>query len=81
AKSYFAEGELEQAFILYNKFATLFIEKLPKHPEYSRAPATEKQRVKKLVKSSFDQALLCKERLKEKYTQEKELFIQRRESE
>uniref|UniRef100_A0A1X7TST2 MPN domain-containing protein n=1 Tax=Amphimedon queenslandica TaxID=400682 RepID=A0A1X7TST2_AMPQE len=81
AKSYFAEGELEQAFILYNKFATLFIEKLPKHHEYSRAPATEKQRVKKLVKSSFDQALLCKERLKEKYTQEKELFIQRRESE
>ena len=60
---------------------SLYIEKLPKHPEYSKAPATERQRVKTLVKSSFDQALLCKKRLKEKYTQEKELYIQRRESE
>ena len=62
-------------------FFRLFIEKLPKHSEYSKAPQSDKARVKKLVKSSFDQALLCKKRLKEKYTQEKELYCQRKENE
>nr|XP_042913610.1 STAM-binding protein-like [Parasteatoda tepidariorum] len=34
AKMYHDEGELENAFILYTKYTTLFVEQIPKHPEY-----------------------------------------------
>ena len=50
----------------------LFIEKLPKHPEYSKAPATDKSRLKKLIKQAMPRAMELKEKLKEKYEKEKE---------
>ncbi|VVD03503.1 unnamed protein product [Leptidea sinapis] len=39
ANVYLAEGSLENAYILYLKFMTLFLEKIRKHPEYSTIPA------------------------------------------
>ena len=57
---------------LYLCLARLFIEKLPKHPEYSKAPATDKTRIKKLLKQAMPRAMELKEKLKEKYEKEKE---------
>jgi len=51
----------------------LFIEKLPKHPEYSRATPTDKARIKKLLKEAvLPRAMDLKEKLKVKYEKEKE---------
>ena len=50
----------------------LFIEKLPKHPEYSTAAPTEKARIKKLLKDVFPRAMELKKMLKEQYEKERE---------
>ncbi|KOB66053.1 Amsh [Operophtera brumata] len=42
ANVYLAEGSLENAYILYMKFMTLFLEKIRKHPEYANVPAQVK---------------------------------------
>lgn len=39
ANVYLEEGNLENAYILYMKFMTLFVEKIRKHPEYTSVPA------------------------------------------
>ncbi|XP_023813883.1 STAM-binding protein isoform X2 [Oryzias latipes] len=40
---YTEEGNVEHAFVLYNKYITLFIEKLPKHRDYKTANIPEKK--------------------------------------
>lgn len=55
----------------YTHTIRLFIEKLPKHPEYAKAPPTDKTRIKKLVKQVLPRAMELKEKLKEKYGKEK----------
>ena len=52
----------------------LYVEKLPKHPGYSKAPPADKSRVKKLIGPALDQALELKKKLKQKYEQEKEIY-------
>ncbi len=52
---------------------SLFIEKLPKHPEYSKASPTEKARLRKLLKEAvMPRALDLKGKLKTKFEKEKE---------
>eukprot|EP00058_Branchiostoma_floridae_P024834 XP_002610324.1 hypothetical protein BRAFLDRAFT_123719 [Branchiostoma floridae] len=68
ATVYHEEGNLEAAFILYMKFITLFVEKLPKHPEYKSAAAKEKQTTKRKLEMVFPVAEKCKKKLTEKYT-------------
>uniref|UniRef100_A0A4W5Q6K3 STAM binding protein n=1 Tax=Hucho hucho TaxID=62062 RepID=A0A4W5Q6K3_9TELE len=43
ANTYTEEGNAEHAFVLYNKYITLFIEKLPKHRDYKTANIPEKK--------------------------------------
>uniref|UniRef100_A0A1A8I678 STAM binding protein n=2 Tax=Nothobranchius TaxID=28779 RepID=A0A1A8I678_NOTKU len=43
ASIYTEEGNIERAFVLYNKYITLFIEKLPKHRDYKTANIPEKK--------------------------------------
>ena len=50
----------------------LFVEKLPKHPEYSKAVPTDKARIKKLLKQAFPRAMELKEKLKTQFEREKE---------
>uniref|UniRef100_A0A4W3K593 STAM binding protein like 1 n=1 Tax=Callorhinchus milii TaxID=7868 RepID=A0A4W3K593_CALMI len=47
ASVYMKEGNLENAFVLYNKFITLFVEKLPKHRDYQLCAIPEKQDILK----------------------------------
>ncbi|KAJ6653585.1 hypothetical protein lerEdw1_009083 [Lerista edwardsae] len=47
ASVYLEEGNLENAFVLYNKFITLFVEKLPCHRDYQQCAVPEKQDIMK----------------------------------
>ena len=61
-----------QARLLRKYCHSLFIEKLPKHPEYSKASPVEKNKIKKLLKQALPRAMELKDKLKELYEKEKE---------
>ncbi|ESP03866.1 hypothetical protein LOTGIDRAFT_110159 [Lottia gigantea] len=48
ATVYLDEANLESAFILYSKYITLFVERLPSHPEYKSVHPTELAEIKKV---------------------------------
>lgn len=71
ATIYSEEGNIERAFVLYNKYITLFIEKLPKHRDYKTAVIPEKREtVKKLKEIAFPRAEELKKELLERYNRE-----------
>ncbi|NXD02537.1 STABP protein, partial [Certhia familiaris] len=71
ATVYREEGNLEHAFILYNKYITLFIEKLPQHRDYKSAVIPEKREtVRKLKEVAFPRAEELKEELLKRYAQD-----------
>ncbi|KPP71391.1 AMSH-like protease-like [Scleropages formosus] len=71
AAVYLEEGSLENAFVLYNKFITLFVEKLPSHRDYQQFSVPEKQVImKKLQDVAFPRKDQLKKLLHEKYNKE-----------
>ncbi|XP_054252621.1 STAM-binding protein [Indicator indicator] len=71
ATVYTEEGNPEHAFILYNKYITLFIEKLPQHRDYKAAVIPEKREtVKKLKEVAFPRAEELKEELLKRYAKD-----------
>ncbi|KAL4640083.1 AMSH-like protease [Arapaima gigas] len=71
AAVYLEEGSLENAFVLYNKFITLFVEKLPSHRDYQQFNVPEKQVImKKLQDVAFPRKDQLKKLLHEKYNKE-----------
>ncbi|XP_074141553.1 STAM-binding protein [Sminthopsis crassicaudata] len=82
ASIYSEEGNIEHAFILYNKYITLFLEKLPKHRDYKTAVIPEKKdTVKKLKEIAFPKAEELKEELLKRYTKEYVEYIGRKKKE
>ncbi|RMX61231.1 hypothetical protein pdam_00007358 [Pocillopora damicornis] len=75
ARIYHDEGNLESAFILYSKFITLFVEKLPSHPEYAKAAPGDKATNKKSLRRVFGEAEELKGILKGKYQKEYEQLM------
>ncbi|XP_062415933.1 AMSH-like protease isoform X2 [Pungitius pungitius] len=71
AEVYLEEGSLENAYVLYTKFITLFVEKLPAHRDYQHCSLPEKQLImKKLQEVAFPRKDELKKRLQEKYSRE-----------
>lgn len=71
ANVYTEEGNAEHAFVLYNKYITLFFEKLPKHRDYKTANIPEKKdTMKKLKEIAFPQAEELKKGLLKQYEKE-----------
>ncbi|KAF0025970.1 hypothetical protein F2P81_022851 [Scophthalmus maximus] len=71
AAVYLEEGSLENAYVLYTKFITLFVEKLPSHRDYQHCSIPEKQLImKKLQEVAFPCKDELKKRLQEKYSRE-----------
>ncbi|XP_015280093.1 PREDICTED: AMSH-like protease isoform X2 [Gekko japonicus] len=71
ASVYLEEGNLENAFVLYNKFITLFVEKLPGHRDYQQCAVPEKQDImKKLKDTAFPRTDELKKDLLKKYSAE-----------
>lgn len=70
ANVYQKEGNIENAFILYIKFTTLFVERVPAHPEYkSFDMMTRKQNIDK-VKEIFPVAEKLKSKLLKRFEEE-----------
>lgn len=70
ANVYLAEGSLENAYILYMKFMTLFLEKIRKHPEYSSVPAQVKSVNQGKLKEVMPKAEKLKQKLLDQYAKE-----------
>uniref|UniRef100_A0A672SL80 STAM-binding protein-like A n=1 Tax=Sinocyclocheilus grahami TaxID=75366 RepID=A0A672SL80_SINGR len=82
AHVYAEEGNTEHAFVLYNKYITLFIEKLPKHPEYKLCGIPEKKEtLRKLKETAFPQAEQLKKHLLRRYEKEYAEFISKKRAE
>ncbi|XP_026993473.1 AMSH-like protease isoform X1 [Tachysurus fulvidraco] len=78
AAVYLEEGSLENAFVLYNKFITLFVEKLPSHRDYQQCNVPEKQVImKKLQEVAFPRKDQLKKLLHEKYSKEYSEYMKR----
>uniref|UniRef100_A0A8K9V8C8 MPN domain-containing protein n=1 Tax=Oncorhynchus mykiss TaxID=8022 RepID=A0A8K9V8C8_ONCMY len=76
ANTYTEEGNAEHAFVLYNKYITLFIEKLPKHRDYKTANIPEKKdTLKRLKEVAFPQAEVLKKALLKIYEQEHAQYL------
>lgn len=79
AHVYAEEGNTEHAFVLYNKYITLFIEKLPKHPEYKLSNIPEKKEIlRKLKDTAFPQAEQLKKLLLRRYEREHADYISKK---
>ncbi|XP_077457063.1 STAM-binding protein-like A [Stigmatopora argus] len=71
ANIYTEEGNIESAFVLYNKYITLFIEKVPKHRDYKTVNIPEKKdTLKKLKDVAFPQAEILKKALLKRFEQD-----------
>ncbi|KAM6264211.1 AMSH-like protease isoform X3 [Aptenodytes patagonicus] len=77
ASVYMEEGNLENAFVFYNKFITLFVEKLPSHRDYHQCAVPEKQDIfKKLKEVAFPRTDELKRDLLKKYNLEYQEYMQ-----
>ncbi|XP_027504130.1 AMSH-like protease isoform X2 [Corapipo altera] len=79
ASVYMEEGNLENAFVFYNKFITLFVEKLPSHRDYHQCAVPEKQDIiKKLKEVAFPRTDELKRDLLKKYNLEYQEYMQKK---
>ncbi|XP_012697657.1 STAM-binding protein-like A [Clupea harengus] len=82
ASVYADEGNTEHAFILYNKYITLFIEKLPKHRDYKTAKIPEKKEtMRKLKEIAFPKAEELKKLLLTQYDKDYAEYLVRKKAE
>lgn len=75
ANIYLKEGSLENAFILYMKFMTLFLEKIRAHPDLGMVPAADKAVNNQKLREVFPVAEKLKNRLLEHYQKEYERHL------
>ncbi|CAG2179548.1 unnamed protein product [Oppiella nova] len=78
AHIYKEEQSLEKAFILYMKYITLFVEKIPQHTEYKNCEPQEKALTKSNCKQVFPIAEELKTLLTEKYQKEFDVYLQQK---
>uniref|UniRef100_A0A3B4WMM7 STAM binding protein b n=1 Tax=Seriola lalandi dorsalis TaxID=1841481 RepID=A0A3B4WMM7_SERLL len=88
ANIYTDEGNIEHAFVLYNKYITIslftkaLIEKLPKHRDYKTANIPEKKdTLKKLKDVAFPQAEILKKALLRRFEQEYAQYVVKKKAE
>ncbi|XP_026321988.1 STAM-binding protein-like A [Hyposmocoma kahamanoa] len=74
ANVYLEEGNLENAYILYMKFMTLFVEKIRKHPEYTSVPAQVKIVNQTKLKEVMPKAEKLKQKLLDQYAKEHQTY-------
>lgn len=70
ANVYHQEGNLENAYMLYMKYMTLFIEKIRKHPDFNTVPPNMRSANQQTLRSIIPKAENLKQLLLEQYQQE-----------
>lgn len=86
ANVYYSEGNLENAYCLYLKFMTLFLEKIRKHPDFNTVPSNMKAANQGKLREVLPKAEKLKEKLLEMYKKDYDLYcrqieLKRREEE
>lgn len=76
ANVYLEEGSLENAYILYLKFMTLFLDKIRKHPDFPGVTAQEKATNQLKLREVLPKAEKLKGQLLQKYTEEYNRYLQ-----
>jgi len=75
AEVYFGEDHLEAAYVLYMKYITLHIEKLPRHKDFGSVLPQEKKKAKGQVKEVMAKTEELKEVLRARFTSEHEVWL------
>jgi len=75
AEVYFCEDHLEAAYVLYMKYITLHIEKLPRHKDFGSVLPQEKKKAKATVKEVMAKTEELKEVLRARFTSEHEVWL------
>ncbi|XP_044262222.1 STAM-binding protein-like isoform X2 [Tribolium madens] len=78
ANVYNSEGNYENAYVLYLKFMTLFLEKIRKHPDFNSVPVKMKAINQAKLREVLPKAERLKERLLEQYKEEFNRYIAER---
>lgn len=81
ANVYLTEGNHENAFILYMKYMTLFIEKIRAHPEYPKIKSEVKVINKRIKEEIMPTTEKLRTKLLERYQKEYEQFLANKEAE
>lgn len=81
AKVYHTEGNLENAYILYIKFMTLFLEKIRQHPDFKTIPVSVKQPNQAKLKEILPITEKLKLKLLDQYKKEYSQFLANKEAE
>lgn len=76
ANSYAEDGILTSAYILYLKFTSIFIEKIPSHPQYKELTAAEKGVIKRYLDLSLSRAERIKEKLRSQFDDEHHQWLE-----
>ncbi|XP_015371927.1 PREDICTED: STAM-binding protein-like [Diuraphis noxia] len=74
ADVYMKENNLEQAYILYMRFMTLFLETINEHPDYKNVPIEERNLNYRALRDVLPITENIKTKLLEQYSTEYELY-------
>lgn len=75
ANVYHSEGSLENAYVLYLKFMTLFLERIRKHPEFRSVPIEVKTRNQAKLREVLPIAEKLKQELLKQYTEDYNKYV------
>ncbi|XP_050439965.1 STAM-binding protein-like [Adelges cooleyi] len=78
AEVYLKDNNLEQAYILYNKFMVLFLETISTHPDYKNVPAEDRNANNRLLRDVLPRAENLKSQLKAQYSNEYEQYLEQK---
>ena len=77
ADVYLKEGSLENAYVLYMKFMTLFLEKIRKHPNFKSVSIVDRAQNDAKLKEVLTKAEKLKTKLLDLYEQEHKFYLER----
>jgi len=78
ADVYLKENNLEQAYILYMRFMTLFLETINEHPDFKNVPIEERNLNYRVLRDVLPKTENIKTKLFEQYSTEYELYQERK---
>lgn len=78
---YLDEGSLENAYVLYMKYMTLFLEKIRQHPEYASVPTDIKIKNHAKIREILPKCEKIKALLLEQYTKEYNKYMEEKKRE
>lgn len=74
ANVYYDEGNFENAYCLYLKFMTLFLEKIRKHPDFGSVPSNMKAANQAKLREVLPKAEKLKQKLLDIYKQDYDAY-------